>query len=70
MTMEIHILQKDSLWPKRWIVVTRQIDVRAWDVCVYHRDKGVDASQERVLCQTRKLATMWHRHLVRKYRQE
>lgn len=66
-----NILQEDSLWPKPWIVVTRQIDVRVWDVCVYrHRRKDERELRERVLCQTRKLATMWHRHLVRKYRQE
>ena len=66
--MEIHILQKDSLWPKRWIVVTRELGPKDWDVCVFYGHR--QEPEERILCQTRKLATLWHRHLVRKYREE
>lgn len=60
------MIQRDVCRP--WTVVTRELSPKDWDVCVYYGHK--QELVERVLCQTRKLATMWHRHLVRKYREE
>ena len=59
------MIQRDVCRP--WTVVTRELGPKDWDVCVYHGTRN--ELVERVLCQTRKLATMWHRHLVRKYRE-
>lgn len=60
------MIQRDVCIP--WVVVTRQIGPKDWDVCVYfgHKQELV----ERVLCQTRKLAFVWHAHLLRKCRKE
>lgn len=63
---EISVIRLDVCRP--WTVVTRELGPKDWDVCVYFGNRN--ELVERVVCQTRKLATVWHRHLVRKYRQE
>ena len=60
------MIQRDVCRP--WTVVTRELSPKDWDVCVFYGHR--QEPEERILCQTRKLATMGHRHLVRKYRQE
>lgn len=51
-----------------WTVVTRELGPKDWDVCVYFGNRN--ELVERVVCQTRKLATVWHRRLLRKCREE
>lgn len=51
-----------------WTVVTRELGPKDWDVCVYFGNRN--ELVERVVCQTRKLATVWHRRLLRKCRKE
>ena len=63
---EISVIQRDVCRP--WAVVTRQLSPKDWDVCVYHGTRN--ELVERVLCQTRKLAFMWHTRLLRKCRKE
>lgn len=60
------MIQRDVCRP--WTVVTRELGPKDWDVCVFYGSK--QELVERVICQTRKLAFLWHRHLVRKYREE
>ena len=58
------MIQRDVCMP--WKVVTRELGPKDWDVCVFYGHR--QEPEERILCQTRKLAFMWH--LVRKYRKE
>ena len=60
------MIQRDVCRP--WTVVTRELSPKDWDVCVFYGHK--QELVERVLCQTRKLATMWHNRCLRKCRKE